>query len=255
MSARVAVGAAVAVAVVLVLALAPAATRAHAAPAGGAPRDREAEVNALLDAGKARDAQPLLDDWRAHGGEGDADYFIAAANVAHDLARTQTLDVPAVAPGTYTVGKKRADGVELEKRGRAVGTLRMVDGWDTEKFARATALLDEAIKRFPRRLDIAVGRAYLAREIHDLDGELAALRTFVANARVVREPLFGRRPLDAPVETFGAQMLETYVREHCAKQTVEDLHASQAIHALAVELYPTLPHAECKPRRRPKPRP
>jgi tetratricopeptide (TPR) repeat protein len=207
-----------------------------------AARDYSGEIYALIDGHKAPEAQPILEEWKAHGGEKDPEYFIAGANLWHELARTTVVEDSQLGTGVYQVGGKSKDGFVLEdpKTKKAVGSIRFSDSVDDEKQRRAYGFLAEGARRFPERLDIPVGLAHLHREAKDLPGELAALRAFVMQARALKiPPLWGPKPLNTTAEALGLSMLNRYAAEHfgAGEET-----AGKSVGELTVELYPDKPH-------------
>lgn len=209
--------------------------------APGTARDYEGEINALIDQHQAAAAQPLVDDWKAHGGEQDPEYWIAASNVWHEVARRAVVKDGTRNPGVYKVGKKLPDGFMLRDRksGKPAGSIRFSEAFDETDQRRAYGALEEATRRFPERLDIAVGLAYLHREAKDFTGELAALRAMVAQARALkRAPRWGKQPLHGTTEEFGLTMLNQYAVEHY--QGAEE-ETAKAIGELTVELFPDKP--------------
>ena len=209
----------------------------------GPARDYLGEINAILDQYQAASAQPLLDDWKVHGGEQDPEYWIAASNVWHEVARRTVVENSTPKPGLYKLGKKRANGLTLTlrdaKTGKPAGAMRFVDTFDPADQQRAYAALEEGARRFPERLDIAVGLAYLHREAKDLAGEVAALRAMVAQVRALqRAPLWEKQPLGGTTEEFGLSMLNQYAVEHYQGAEGE---AGKNIGELTVELFPDKP--------------
>lgn len=208
----------------------------------GAPRDYEREINALLDQHQAAAAQPLVDDWKVHGGEQTPEYWIAAGNVWHEVARRTVVEDGSRKPGLYTAGKKIPNGFMLRERksGKSAGTIRFLEVFDDANQRRAYGALEEATRRFPERLDIAVGLAYLHREAKDFTGEVAALRAMVAQARALTQaPLWGKQPFRGTAEALCLSMLNQYAVEHYQAAQEE---AAKAIGELTVELFPDKPH-------------
>lgn len=200
------------------------------------PRNFGAEIDALLDKEQAQKALPILDEWKQKGGERVADYFVAGANIWRALSRKEVVAVDSVPAGKYKVGKGKGDSLTIENdRGKKVGEIHTTVEIDAQKMRKAVGFLDEGVRRFPNRLDIPVGRAYLFREQHDLPNEMASLRAFVAQARAAKSPLYGEQPPKDPVDELAVKVLNQYGREHFEADEPEP---AKAVAELLVELYP-----------------
>jgi tetratricopeptide (TPR) repeat protein len=219
-----------------VLVVAGSAAAKHA-PAPG----YEPQINGLLDRHEYKQAQSVLAAWKAHKGEADPQYWVAAANLWANMGTHSTIELSSGPPN----GKD--DGLELKSDdGKVAGSIhRGPTTHDADKFRRAIGFLDEAIKRFPQRLDLYVGRSDLYRTIPDLDGELAALTSLARDphpatpdGKLERAP---GQPLDMSFERYAVDMLNAYSREHFEQESPEGDVAGVAVARLLVRLYPKYP--------------
>ena len=212
------------------------------APAAGAPpptpdgfRQRFSELDDKKDnAG----AEKLLGEWLAKRSDDPAAY-VAGAN--HYFNRSR--DVPLV----VSTAPARQGGVTFKSdaTGKNAGSINPGRP-DQALAARAVDLLRQATKRFPARLDIWFGLAYLQQEGEDWDGELATLRAAVAEALARPTALRWEEgaPLPAPPETFVPQTLHEYAAFHVEQRKGADAQARAiAIATLGTQSYPQHPYA------------
>lgn len=189
--------------------------------------DFEATIVNLIDQHRAAEALPLLAAWKQRAGERDPQYWVALANVLFAEAQTTIRDESKV-------------GSERGARGTATAR-RYPTSYDAAKVARADAVLVEATARFPHRLDLPLGRAFMAKESHHLAGELVALRALVAVAMPLPAGTaeFGDRTLDESGADAALGVLNDYASDHYRDN---DLAAVLAIGTLTTELFPEKPH-------------
>jgi tetratricopeptide (TPR) repeat protein len=183
-------------------------------------------------------AEKLLAEWLAKA-PGDPAAYVAGAN--HYFNRSR--DVPLVI-STAPAGE---GGLTLKSdaTGKNAGSINPGEP-DKALAARAVDLLRQATTRFPDRLDIWFGLAYLQQESRDWDGEVATLRAAVAAA--VARPAAMRwedgAPLPEPAERFIPRSLHEYARFHLERgNAAEPMARATAIATLASESYPRHPYA------------
>jgi tetratricopeptide (TPR) repeat protein len=108
---------------------------------------------------------------------------------------------------------------------------------------RATDLLQEATTKFPDRLGIWCGLAFIYQETDDFDNELATLKKMVAYAREHPAQLkWEGEPLKEPADKFVPEKLHEYGLYYQEKENAEDDKRWFEISTLATQQYPN--HAE-----------
>ena len=183
-------------------------------------------------------AEKLLAEWLAKAPDDPAAY-VDGAN--HYFNRSR--DVPLVISSAPAEG----GGVALKSdaTGKNAGSIN--PGKPDEALARrAVDLLRQATKRFPQRLDIWFGLAYLQQEGQDWDGELATLRAAVVEALARPAALRWEEgaPLPAPPDRFVPETLHEYAAFQLQQRRGADAEAgAAAIATLATESYPRHPYA------------
>ena len=149
------------------------------------------------------DAQidPLLDEWRAQK-PNDPDAWITSANYYFNLALSPTVSTKPSERGDFDIVDK--------KTGKIAGSMSFKPHDALAK--KAAQFLAEATKRFPNRLDIWCGLAYMHQERGDFESEFATLKSMVTYARDHSTELRWLKgaPLPAPRDEFLADKLHTY---------------------------------------------
>jgi tetratricopeptide (TPR) repeat protein len=183
-------------------------------------------------------AEKLLGEWLARRPDDPAAY-VCGAN--HYFNRSR--DVPLV----ISTEPARGSGLSLtsDSTGKNAGSIN--PGTPDQALAtRAVDLLRQATKRFPDRLDIWFGLAYLQQEGQDWDGELVTLRAAVAQALARPTALVWEEgaPLPAPADSLVPETLHDYAAFHVQKRRGADAEARAiAIATLATRSYPKHPYA------------
>ena len=108
--------------------------------------------------------------------------------------------------------------------------------------ARAAELLEEATTKFPDRLGIWCGLAFIYQESGNFDNELATLKKMVAYAREHPTQLMWEgEPLNEPADKFIPEKLHEYGLYYEKKENPEDDKRWYQIATLATEQYPNHP--------------
>lgn len=160
-------------AIAITLLAATAALAATCAVAQSA-RDYASEADSLMSYPDSLKAVALFRDWHAARPD-DPEGYVAEAN--YWFAR-------AYHPGV-AVTTKPPEGGDLsltDSTGNVAGSLSEDDRYDEELAQRAAGVLDPAIRRFPRRLDLYFGQAHIYEAIGDFDSERRALYAAVEEA-------------------------------------------------------------------------
>jgi tetratricopeptide (TPR) repeat protein len=184
---------------------------------------------------KAPDAQidSLFDEWRAKQPD-DPDGWITSANYYFNQ-RGPLISTKKPAKGDFALTDK--------KTGKLAGSISFEQ--DPASMKRATELLEEATKKFPDRLDIWCGLAFILQESGNFDGEFATLKSMVAYAREHANNLKWLRgeELPAPPDQFIPDKLHGYGLYYEKKENPEDDKRFLQIATFSAEKYPNHPYA------------
>jgi tetratricopeptide (TPR) repeat protein len=127
-----------------------------------------------------------------------------------------------------------------KKTGKLAGSISFEQVEGSRK--RAADLLQEATTKFPDRLGIWCGLAFIYQESGDFDNELATLRKMVAYVREHPTRLMWEgESLKEPVDKFIAQKLHEYGQYYEKKENPADDKRWFQIATLATEQYPNDP--------------
>src|SRR5207302_11415070 len=111
------------------------------------------------------------------------------------------------------------------------------------KVKRAADILEEATTKFPDRLDISCGLAFIYQETGDFDNELSTLKKMVVYAREHPAQLkWQGEPLNEPADKFVPEKLHEYGLYYEKKENPEDDKRWFQISILATQQDPN--HAE-----------
>jgi len=107
----------------------------------------------------------------------------------------------------------------------------------------ATDILQEATAKFPDRLDIWCGLAFIYQETGDFDNELSTLKKMVTYAREHPTQLKWLKgvPLSQPADKFIPEKLHEYGSYYAKKENPEDDKRWFEISTLATTQYPNHP--------------
>jgi tetratricopeptide (TPR) repeat protein len=183
---------------------------------------------------KKTDAQiePLLNEWREKR-PNDPEAWITSANYYFNQRQT-IISTKKPQKGDFALTDK--------KTGKQAGSI----SFEADKGAinRAVELLKEATTKFPDRLDIWCGLAFIQQENGDFDSELSTLKSMVAYAHdhsAQLQWLKGEK-LPEPSDQFVAKKLHSYGLYYEKKENSEDDQRFFKIAMLATEQFPKLPY-------------
>ena len=184
---------------------------------------------------KAPDAQvePFLNEWREKA-PNDPEAWVASAN--HYFNKGQVL-ISTKPPG------KGDFSVNNAKTGKQAGSISFEQ--DKPSVKHAADLLQEATTKFPDRLDIWCGLAFIEQESGDFDGEALTLGKMVAYARdhpATLKWLKGEK-LPASADQFIPDKLHSYALYYEKKENPEDDKRFMQIATFSTEQFPNHPYA------------
>src|SRR5213594_1176728 len=184
----------------------------------------------LLDQHAEAQIEPLLTEWREKAPD-DPDAWITSANYYFNQ-RQPNISTKKPSPGDITL---------TDKKGKLAGSVSFEQ--DKADMKRAADLLQEATTKFPDRLGIWCGLAFLYQESGDFDNELSTLKKMVAYAREHPTQLkWEGEPLQEPADQFIPEKLHEYGLYYEKKENPEDDKRWFQISTLATQQYPN--HAE-----------
>jgi tetratricopeptide (TPR) repeat protein len=184
---------------------------------------------------KAEGAQidSLLDEWRAKQPD-DPNAWITSANYYFNQSVGPMISTKPAEKGDY--------GLTDKKTGNKTGSISFKP--NVAKTSRdAAAILQEATTKFPDRLDIWCGLAFIRQEAGYFDNELATLQKMVAYAREHPQGLkwLKGEPIKEPADKFVPDKLHSYGLYYEKKENPEDDKRWFQISTLATQQYPNDP--------------
>jgi len=184
---------------------------------------------------KASDSQiePLLDEWREKKPD-DPDAWITGANFYFNQRQT-VISTKKPAKGDFSLTDT--------KTGKPAGSISFEAEPGSTK--RAAELLDQATKKFPDRLDVWCGLAFIQQESGDFDGEMTTLKNMVAYARDHAPSLkwLKGENLPEPPDKFIPGKLHSYGVYYEKKENPQDDKRFLQIAVFSAEQYPNHPYA------------
>jgi tetratricopeptide (TPR) repeat protein len=185
----------------------------------------------LLDQHAEGQIEPLLTEWREKAPD-DPDAWITSANYYFNQ-RQPNISTKKPGPGDFTLTDKET--------GKIAGSISFEQ--DKGNVKRAAELLEEATTKFPDRLGIWCGLAFIYQESGNFDNELSTLKKMVAYAREHSTQLtWEGEPLKEPADQFVAEKLHSYGQYYEKKENPEDDKRWFQISSLATQQYPN--HAQ-----------
>jgi tetratricopeptide (TPR) repeat protein len=163
---------------------------------------------------------------------------IALANYYYGKAKQERADLSTKppAPGDLTITDPKTDDV--------VGSLSFTTSWDPATGGKARDVLLEAVKKFPERVDIRLGLAFVQQELGDADGQYATIAQLVEFASAAPADLRwkGGSALPGAPETFIPETVQPYLAHYYNLATPEDDERFVRIARLLAAAYPNHPY-------------
>ena len=193
--------------------------------------DYAARYKQLQDQHADAQIEPLLSEWREKA-PNDPEAWIASANYCFNQ-RQINISTKKAGKSDFTLTDK--------KTGKQAGSISFEQ--DKGNIRRAADLLQEATTKFPDRLDIWCGLAFIYQESGDFDNELSTLKKMVAYAREHPAQLkwLQGEALKDPADKFVPEKLHSYGLYYEKKENADDDKRWFQIATLATEQYPNHP--------------
>jgi len=172
--------------------------------------DYETRFQELKKENSPEKIEHLLSEWREKQ-PNDPEAWIASAN----FYRNQASGV--------CISTKRPEKNDIvianQKTGKVEGSLSFTA--DPKLTEMAIGYLEEAVKRFPQRLDIWCGLSYSLQEAGDFDRQFSVIKDCVAYAKKHPDTLLWLKgqPLSAPAESFVPEKLHGYTSYYMKQNT------------------------------------
>lgn len=194
------------------------------------------ELKAKQQTGGAQEIQEFIEkSYDAH--KTDPAYFVASANVLWKLAAEPNISTKPAEPGDYALVDP--------KTGKPAGSLSTSGRVNPALQKKAAALLDEAYREFPHRLDIGMGLAHLLRQMNESSQCCGALIQVLTNARKQGDKLQWKDggPLPEPAAEYIPSLMQSYAAGFFNLETKEGDTLCRRLCEKVVETYPDSPYA------------
>jgi tetratricopeptide (TPR) repeat protein len=177
----------------------------------------------------------LFDEWRSKN-PNDPDAWITSANYYFNQSVGPTISTQPAKKGDY--------GLTDKKTGKNTGSISFKPNV-AQTSRSATDLLSEATAKFPDRLDIWCGLAFIYQETGDFDNEFTTLQKMVG---YVREHPTGLKwlkgePINEAADKFVPEKLHSYATYYGKKENPEDDKRLLKISTFSAEQFPNHPFA------------
>lgn len=164
-------------------------------------------------------------------------YFVAAANYYWNTSLQPNLSTKPAGPGDYVLADP--------KTGKAVGSISTSGQVDSALQQKAIALLAEAHSRFPYRLDIGMGLAYLQRELKEQSKCCSTLLEILKYAPKNTAKLEWKdaSPLPEPAAEYIPRLMQGYTSSFFKLDTKEGDELCRKLCTRLTQVYPESPYA------------
>ena len=175
----------------------------------------------------------VLDEWRAKN-PNDPDAWITSANYYFNESMGPTMSAKTPEKGDFALKDK--------KTGKTAGSISFKPNV-AQTSRSASDLLQEATTKFPDRLDIWCGLAFIYQETGDFDRELATLKKMVAYTKAHPTGLkwLKAEPIQESQDEYVPEKLHEYGLYYEKKENPEDDKRWFQIASLATQEYPKHP--------------
>ena len=197
-----------------------------------AEQDYAARLKELRERKADAQIEPLLNDWREKR-PNDPDAWITGANYYFNQRQVM-------------ISRKKSQKGDFsltDKTGKQAGSISFES--DEAATKRAADLLQQATTKFPDRLDIWCGLAFVYQESGDFDSEFSTLQRMVSYARdhLAQLRWLNGENLPEPADHFIPGKLHSYGMYYEKKENPEDDKRFLKIATFAAEQFPGHPYA------------
>lgn len=199
--------------------------------AGAQDRNWASEFEALKSTGKQADVDKFLAQWK-EAAPSDPEVYITAANYLFETAGQVSIDAGTPSPDAIAT---------LQKDGETVGGISATT--NANRMEKAVAELETARGKFPSRLDIWLGEAYLLEQAGEFDREEKLLRELCQkDAKGDLWTKKGGKP-DGDSAKLIPATLHSRTMFYARQESKEGDERAKKIAELAIKYYPKHPYA------------
>lgn len=189
------------------------------------------QLKAMSSSSPAKDIQAFIKD-SYEANQNDPAYYVASANYWWNLS---------LAPNISTKPSEKGDFVVADpKTGKEVGSMSTEGRVNPQVPDNAVQLLREALKRFPNRIDIGMGLAYMLRELHKQKDCLDVLLQVLQNAEKNPTELQWKNgePLPKLPNIYIPELMQGYTGSFYRLETKEDDALCHSLCEAIIHAYP-----------------
>ena len=194
------------------------------------------QLTALRKTGTPQEIQKFIAD-SASSNQDNPEYFVVSANYWYAVSQEVSVTTKAAEKGDFVV----AD----QKTGKAVGSVSSAGRVNPQILSNGVDLLKEGFKKFPLRLDVGIGLAYMLRAQKQADECLATLKQVLATATShpgeIRWKAAGNPP--DPWNKFLPESLQNYATAFYKSNSKKGDALCQELCEAIIKAYPDHPYA------------
>jgi len=198
--------------------------------------DFAVQLKAMSPSSPAQDIQAFIKD-SYEANQNDPAYYVASANYWWNLS---------LAPNISTKPSEKGDFVVADpKTGKEVGSMSTEGRVNPQVPENAVQLLREALKRFPNRIDIGMGLAYMLRELDKQKDCLDVLLQVLQNAEENPTELQWKNgePLPELPNKYIPELMQGYTGSFYRLETKEGDALCHSLCEAIIHAYPDHPYA------------
>lgn len=198
--------------------------------------DFAVRLKAMSPSSPAQDIQTFIKD-SYEANQNDPAYYVASANYWWNLS---------LAPNISTKPSEKGDFVVADpKTGKEVGSMSTEGRVNPQVPENAVQSLREALKRFPNRIDIGMGLAYMLRELDKQKDCLDVLLQVLQNAEKNPTELQWKNgePLPELPNIYIPELMQGYTGSFYQLETKEGDALCHSLSEAIIQVYPDHPYA------------
>jgi len=198
--------------------------------------DFAVKLKAMSPSSPAQDIQAFIKD-SYEANQNDPAYYVASANYWWNLS---------LEPNISTKPSEKGDFVVADpKTGKEVGSMSTEGRVNPQVPENAVQLLREALKRFPNRIDIGMGLAYMLRELDKQKDCLDVLLQVLHDAEKNPAELQWKsgEPLPKPPNIYIPELMQGYTGSFYRLETKEGDALCHSLCEAIIHAYPDHPYA------------
>lgn len=177
----------------------------------------------------------IKDSYEAN--KNDPAYYVASANYWWNLSLTPVISTKLSEKGDYMIVDP--------KTGKEAGSMSSEGQINPQLRENAVQLLQDALERFPNRIDIGMGLAYIFRELDREKNCLDVLLQVLKNAQNAPDTLQWKNgdPLPEPPNVFLPELMQKYTADFYRLETEKGDELCRSLCEAIIHAYPDHPYA------------